>query len=89
MKNVALIAAVSASVLLAGCYRNDTERAVNKANWDDSKNWHVTCVGYGGLMYDGNSRGPVTYDDTGRVSFIDAKSGKMVKSEGECVQIEL
>jgi hypothetical protein len=87
MRTVILIAC--AAMALSGCYRNDTEKAVARANYDDSKSWHVTCVGYQGLMYDGNSRGPVTYDENGRVSFIDAQTGKMIKSEGECVQVEL
>jgi len=80
---------VISALALSGCARNQTSAAVRSAQWDNTKNWHVTCQGYSGVMYDGNTRGPVEYDETGRVSFIDAVSGKLVKSEGECVQTEL
>lgn len=86
MRNVLIVAA--AAFALAGCYRNETAKTVHVAQWDDTKSWHVTCVGYGGTMYDGNSSGPVEYDETGRISFIDAQTGKIVKSEGECLQVE-
>ena len=87
MKNIAIICLVA--LALAGCYRNQTSQAVRTAQYDNNKNWHVSCSGYTGPMYDGNSRGPVEYDETGRISFIDAQTGKLVKSEGECIQTEL
>lgn len=89
MKRLVLLAAVASAFALSGCYRNDTTRAVDTANYDNSKSWHVTCQGYGGVLFDGDTRGPTTYDETGRVSFIDRSTGKLVKSEGECVQTEL
>lgn len=78
------LAALAAALALSGCYRNDTSRTNTAVLYDDTPA-RVTCVGYGGLMFDGQTKGAVEYDEGGRVSFIDAETGHLVKTEGECV----
>lgn len=73
-----------AGLALAGCYRNQTVRANASLRYSDTPS-HITCYGYGGLMVDAQSRGAVERDDDGLITFIDAKTGHVVKTEGECV----
>lgn len=79
-----IIATALAAVSLAGCYRNDTSRTNAAVLYGDAPA-RITCTGYNGLMFDGESTGAVEYDEGGRISFLDRKTGGLVKTEGECV----
>jgi len=75
---------VAAVAVLAGCSRNETQRVNRELRWDD-RPARVTCYGYGRLMIDTVSMGAVERDEDGIVSFIDSRTGRPVKAEGECV----
>lgn len=82
MKTALIVAA--AALALSGCYRNETAKEAVALSYSDTPA-QVTCTGYNGLMIDTVSKGTVIYDEGGRVTFTDAKTGHMVKTEGECI----
>ena len=45
----------------------------------------VTCYGYSGVLVDTVSLGAVERDRDEVISFVDSRTGRPVKSEGECV----
>ncbi len=79
-----LCAIVMMGGIVASC--TDARRARTAATWSD-KPANVTCYSYaaGGPLYQGRSSGKVTYDDGGRVSFVDAATGRYTTVEGECL----
>lgn len=78
--NLIALATLSAATL-AGC--TDTSRASRDATFGD-KPADITCWTYGTENYSGRSTGKVEYDEGGRVSFVDASTGRYVTIEGEC-----
>lgn len=82
MHRLMLLAAVALS--LTGCMRSDTQKAQRDARWND-KPAHISCNGYTGPMVDTDTTGRIEYDDGGRITFVDAKTHRLVKTEGECV----
>jgi hypothetical protein len=82
MRNALLAGA--AALALTGCYRTQTDKVNYQLRYDD-RPARVTCVGYSGVMVDTVSLGAVERDADGLVSFLDARTGRMVKAEGECV----
>lgn len=75
---------LAAAMVLAGC--SETQKAANDAYYGD-KPAHITCYSYaaGGPFIDTDTKGRIEYDDGGRITFVDAKTGELVKTEGECV----
>ncbi|MDB5421359.1 MAG: hypothetical protein JWR59_1306 [Brevundimonas sp.] len=61
----------------------DTNRASRDATFSD-KPADITCWTYGTENFVGRSTGKVEYDEGGRVSFVDAASGRYTTIEGEC-----
>ncbi len=78
------ILAVTVSIALAGCQRNDADRAQRDAYWDD-RPADVVCRTLGEPFYSGQSTGKVTYDEGGRVTFVDRANGRLTTIEGECM----
>lgn len=77
------LAAAAATLALAAC--GDTTNAQNEAYFTD-KPAHVSCWAYhAGKIYDGQTKGKIKYDEGGRLNFVDAKTGRLVVVEGECV----
>ena len=70
-----------ALLALAAC--SDTDRARQTARFED-RPADILCVGYGGVLYDGRSTGRIEFDETGRINFVDAASGRLMIVEGEC-----
>lgn len=61
-----------------------TTRAANDAYYTD-KPAHITCQGYAsGLMVDANTTGRIEWSE-GRYTFVDATTGQLTLTEGECV----
>ena len=78
--------AFAASILLitvatAAC--TDSKRASRETTWGD-KPADITCWTYGTQVFAGRSTGKVEYDRGGRLSFVDAASGRYTTVEGEC-----
>lgn len=70
---------------LGGCMMTDAEVASREAYYND-KPAHITCTGYAsGVMVDTDTTGKVSFEEGGRISFVDAKTGGFVTTEGECV----
>ena len=67
---------------LAGC--TDADRARRSAKFDDSPA-DVSCRSFGQPFYSGRSTGKVTYDEGGRVTFVDRANGRLTTIEGECM----
>jgi hypothetical protein len=74
----------AAAVALSGCYRTATSKANYQLRYDD-RPARVTCLAYGNVMVDTVSNGAVERDDDGLVSFVDSRTGRMIKTEGECL----
>ena len=79
----ALLAGVAATAL-AAC--SDTGRARMAAHYSD-RPATIRCVGWGGVIVDTKTTGRIEFDATGRIDFVDAKTGRLVKTEGECVVV--
>lgn len=82
MNKIAIITCVALS--LGACARNETQRVNYQMRYDD-RPARVTCMGYSGLLIDTVSLGAVERDEDGIVSFIDSRTGRMIKVEGECI----
>lgn len=83
MIKIILLALVA--MTLAAC--GETSQAANKAYYSD-KPAHITCQGYAsGLMVDTDTTGRIEYDAGGRYTFVNAKTGELTLSEGECVVV--
>lgn len=67
---------------LTGC--TEAERARRSARLSDSPA-DVTCRSFGQPFYAGRSTGKVTYDEGGRVTFVDRANGRLTTIEGECM----
>lgn len=74
--------AVIALLGLAGC--TEAERARRSATRSD-RPADVTCRSFGQPFYAGRSTGKVTYDEGGRVTFVDRANGRLTTIEGECM----
>lgn len=74
-------ALVGVILATAGC--TDSKRAGQAATWGDQAA-DITCWSYGEQTYSGRSTGKVEYDEGGRVSFVDAASGRYTTIEGDC-----
>ncbi len=44
----------------------------------------IRCTSYGEVTYRGRSTGRVSYNDSGRLQFVDAATGRLNIIEGEC-----
>ena len=75
---------LTAALALSGCMRSDTAKAQRDVRFND-KPAHITCQGYSGVMVDADTTGRIEFDETGRIDFVDAKSKRLIKTEGECV----
>lgn len=73
-----------AMVGLAMSACSDTERAQRAAHYSD-RPARIVCSGYSGNMVDTTTTGRIEFDSTGRIDFVDAQTGGLVKTEGECV----
>ena len=71
-----------ALVALAGC--TEAERA-QKSAYRSDRPADVTCRTFGEPFYVGRSTGKVTYDEGGRVTFVDRANGRLTTIEGECM----
>jgi len=80
MKTALTLFAVAAALTSSAC--TDSKRARNDATWTD-RPADVTCWSYGTQTYSGRSTGKVEYDD-GRLSFVDAATGRYTTIDGEC-----
>jgi len=80
MKTALTLLAVAAALASSAC--TDSKRARNDATWTD-RPADVTCWSYGTQTYSGRSTGKVEYDD-GRLSFVDAATGRYTTIDGEC-----
>jgi hypothetical protein len=67
---------------LTGC--TDAERA-QRAAYGADRPADVTCRTFGEPFYVGRSTGKVTYDEGGRVTFVDRANGRLTTIEGECM----
>ena len=74
--------AVPALLSLAGC--TDADRARRSARLSDSPA-DISCRSFGQPFYSGRSTGKVTYDEGGRVTFVDRANGRLTTIEGECM----
>lgn len=75
---------LAAALTAAGC--TQSERASKAARFGDTPA-DVTCRSYGQLLYQGRTTGEVEYDEGGRITFVDAASGRLTTIEGECVVV--
>jgi hypothetical protein len=80
MKTALTLFAVAGALASSAC--TDSKRARNDATWTD-RPADVTCWSYGTQTYAGRSTGKVEYDD-GRLSFVDAATGRYTTIDGEC-----
>ncbi len=82
MKRFIAITALAGVALAAGAC-TDSKRASRAATWGDQPA-DITCWSYGEQTYSGRSTGKVEYDEGGRVSFVDAATGRYTTIEGDC-----
>lgn len=75
-----ILATLGLAAALAGC--TDSGRARNDATFSD-KPADITCWSYGTQTYQGRSTGKVSHRE-GRVSFVDAATGRYNVVDGEC-----
>ena len=75
-----------AGLLATGC--TDSKQAAREATWGD-RPADIACWSYGEAVYTGRSTGKVEYDEGGRVSFVDAATGRYTTVEGDCRVIYL
>lgn len=67
---------------LAGCTEAARERrSVTRSD----RPADVSCRSFGQPFYAGRSTGKVTYDEGGRVTFVDRTNGRLTTIEGECM----
>ena len=69
---------------VTACTVSDTDMA-RQAVYYENRPAHIICTGYNGVLVDTNTLGRIEFDATGRIDFVDAKTGGLVKTEGECV----
>lgn len=74
--------AVVALFGLAGC--TEADRARKSATFGD-RPADITCRTFGEPFYVGRSTGKVTYDEGGRITFVDRANGRLTTIEGECM----
>ena len=67
---------------LAGC--TDVARERRSATRAD-RPADISCRSFGQPFYTGRSTGKVTYDEGGRVTFVDRANGRLTTIEGECM----
>lgn len=80
MKTTIMVAGLGLAALLTGC--TESGRARNDATFSD-KPADITCWSYGTQTYQGRSTGKVSNRE-GRVSFVDAATGRYTVVDGEC-----
>lgn len=76
------IIATAAYLGITGC--TDADRARKSATFDD-RPADITCRTFGEPFYVGRSTGKVTYDEGGRITFVDRANGRLTTIEGECM----
>lgn len=84
MKNKAILALSLLSLSLVACEVSETAKAQNEVYYGD-KPARIICQGYGGVMVNTTTTGRIEFDSTGRIDFVDAQTGRLTKTEGECV----
>jgi hypothetical protein len=80
MKTTMIAASLGLAAVLSAC--TDSGRARNDATFSD-KPADITCWSYGTETYSGRSTGKVSNRE-GRVSFVDAATGRYTVVDGEC-----
>lgn len=84
MKTKLIIAGAAVALLaLGGCITRESQREQIEVRRQD-RGAAIDCWAYGQPTYSGISTGAITYDEGGRLSFIDAASGRLTVLEGEC-----
>lgn len=85
LKKIALMAvlALSAGSLLSACNVTEAGRAKSAAHYGD-KPADIICWTYGERNFEGRSTGKVIYDEGGRLTFVDAATGRLTNVEGDC-----
>lgn len=79
----AALVCVAAIGVLASTACTESKRARNDATWSDLPA-DITCWTYGTEVFKGRSTGKVSYNDGGRISFVDAANGRYTTIDGEC-----
>ena len=80
MKTTIIAASLGLAVALGAC--TESSRARNDATFSD-KPADITCWSYGTQTYQGRSTVKVSNRE-GRVSFVDAATGRYTVVDGEC-----
>jgi len=84
MKTKMIVAAAIVSLLaVGGCITRESEREQIHVKRQD-RPAAIDCYAYGEHTFSGVSTGAITYDDGGRLSFIDAANNRLTVIEGEC-----
>ncbi len=81
MKRLRAIVVLTGLVAVAAC--TDSKQAAREATWGDQPA-DIACWSYGEPVFSGRSTGKVEYDEGGRVSFVDAASGRYTTVDGDC-----
>lgn len=83
MKKILLAGFAASALFLSAC--SDVNTKSREALYLDVPA-RITCTGLAsGIMYDGYSSGRVTYEEGGRLKFVDRKTGGLIITEGECI----
>jgi hypothetical protein len=83
-RNRVLIACGLIALAGAAAACSDTSMALTAAETSD-RPASIKCTGYNGVLFDGRSTGRIEYNAAGRLSFVDATTGGVVITEGECI----
>lgn len=78
---VLLLAVAGLAAVAAGC--TESRRARTAATFADQPA-DITCWAWGAEIFSGRSTGKVEYNDSGRISFVDAANGRFTTLDGEC-----
>ena len=84
MPKLSSIVGTFALLTLAGC--TEAERQQRSTHFSD-RPADVTCRTFGEPFYVGRSTGKITYDEGGRVTFVDQANGRLTTIEGECMVV--
>jgi hypothetical protein len=80
LKKTIIILAIAALALSACSKTTRSQMAIAMTD----RPAHITCYTYGVLIVDEDTSGKIEFDSTGRIDFIEAKTGDSVKTEGDC-----
>lgn len=83
-KYIGVGAAALIALALSGC--SETYRARVERQFTDKPST-IKCLHFGEVLYEGRTKGKVEADENGRITFVEAATGRLVAVEGECVVI--